>query len=232
MWSLPMMHWTSLYSSPHQTWDPPASDIWWLSLETWSHLFTWGPPNQYWHLMAEAHTVGKRAVYILLECVLVLREFEQFVVNRPWVVWRAIIFYVIHREEISLYFGEIQRVDLNLRCSMTLSSLEPTRVISRTQIQCCTTKPKFQTETLGTEGGGAYTALHSSPFIESLAFSSTIHHKLLPNQSSSEASQPYYNISLRILTGHEVDQPWNLLICIITSSNQLSRHLQMSKKGS
>ena len=60
-----------------------------------------------------------------------------------------------------LYFGEIQRVDLNLQCSMTLSSLEPTRAISRTQIQCCTTKPKVQTETLGTERGGL--TLHYIP---------------------------------------------------------------------
>ena len=31
-------------------------------------LVHWGPPNPYWHLLAEAHTVGKQAVRILLEC--------------------------------------------------------------------------------------------------------------------------------------------------------------------
>ena len=34
---------------PHYT--PPASDIWWPSLETYANLFTWGPtlPPWYWH---------------------------------------------------------------------------------------------------------------------------------------------------------------------------------------
>ena len=66
MLPLPIMHWNSLYIPPpldirHGT--PPASDIWWPSLETCSDLFTSGPlPNQYWHLVAtEAHTVCKRA---------------------------------------------------------------------------------------------------------------------------------------------------------------------------
>ena len=81
MWSLPMMHWTSLYSPtlvlvsdpkfcPHGTSldrDLPASGIWWPSLETFSNLFTWGLPLHCWHLLAiEAHMVG-----ILLECFLV-----------------------------------------------------------------------------------------------------------------------------------------------------------------
>ena len=52
---------------------PPATDIWWPSLDTFSKLYTWGLPRWYWHLVAiEARTVGKRAVRILLECFLVL----------------------------------------------------------------------------------------------------------------------------------------------------------------
>ena len=40
-------------------------------LETCSNLFTWGP-HWYWHLVpTEAHTVGKQAICILLECFLV-----------------------------------------------------------------------------------------------------------------------------------------------------------------
>ena len=46
---------------------PPATtDIWWSSLETCSNLFTWRlPPHKYWHLVeaTETHTVGKRARY-------------------------------------------------------------------------------------------------------------------------------------------------------------------------
>ena len=61
-----------------QPWpQPPASDIWWPSLETSSSLFI-GPhctapsPHHYWHLVAtNEHTVDKRAVRILLECFLV-----------------------------------------------------------------------------------------------------------------------------------------------------------------
>ena len=82
---LPIIHWTSWYrASPprHQTWDPSylaqllASDIWWLSLETCSNLFTWRPTyphsshtHQYSHLVVtEAHTAGKGAVHTLQVC--------------------------------------------------------------------------------------------------------------------------------------------------------------------
>ena len=44
-----------------------------LSLEICSNLFTWGAIHrQYWHLVVatETHTLGKRAVPILLECIL------------------------------------------------------------------------------------------------------------------------------------------------------------------
>ena len=62
MWPLPMMHWTSLYRTmppdcetsdhqpwdphppPRQTWDPPAINIWWPSLENCSNLFIRGSP--------------------------------------------------------------------------------------------------------------------------------------------------------------------------------------------
>ena len=53
---------------------PPATDIWYSTLETCSNLFNWGtPPLQEWFLVAatEASTVCKRAVRILLECFLV-----------------------------------------------------------------------------------------------------------------------------------------------------------------
>ena len=78
MWSLPMMHWTSLYRSPSpicgpspDMWPqtpspsptphmgsqdtqvlalvPTSSDVCWPSLETFSNLFTLGPPNWCWH---------------------------------------------------------------------------------------------------------------------------------------------------------------------------------------
>ena len=53
---------------------PCTTDIWWSSLETCSNLFYCGPtPSQYWHLVVatETCTVCKRAVCILLECILV-----------------------------------------------------------------------------------------------------------------------------------------------------------------
>ena len=45
----------------------PATDIWWSSLETCSKCFTY--TKQYCHLalIAKSHTIGKPAVYILLE---------------------------------------------------------------------------------------------------------------------------------------------------------------------
>ena len=68
---------------PHWTWDlrePPApahpADIWWLSLETCSDLFTSGHPlpSGSWHLVAvETGTVGKCRQYAypigMLSCV-------------------------------------------------------------------------------------------------------------------------------------------------------------------
>ena len=63
----------SLYPIGHQTWAPTpppfdTTDIWWLSLETCSNLYTWGPtPYWYWHLVMPT----ERAVRILLECCLV-----------------------------------------------------------------------------------------------------------------------------------------------------------------
>ena len=56
----------------------PTSDIWWWSPETCSNLFIWGlcpPPLPKQHLVvateAEAQTVSKWAVCILLECCLI-----------------------------------------------------------------------------------------------------------------------------------------------------------------
>ena len=71
IWSLPMMHWTSLYlySPSHCNWHLVVitGDLFKLV-----HLRTY--PYQYWHLVVvtEAHTVGKRALRILLEYFLVL----------------------------------------------------------------------------------------------------------------------------------------------------------------
>ena len=53
---------------------PCPTDIWWSSLETCSNLFNCGPtPSQYWHLVVATKTCTfcKRAVCILLECILV-----------------------------------------------------------------------------------------------------------------------------------------------------------------
>ena len=99
---------------PFQRWDPSGSDIWWPSLETCSNLFasgspssdiwrssleicsklfTWGPFPWYWHLVAtQAHTDSKRAVYVLLECVLGTRYNRSSFLKegnnaaeRPWI---------------------------------------------------------------------------------------------------------------------------------------------------
>ena len=60
----------------------PASDIWWPSLESCSNVFIGPhckvpPPSQwYWQLVTtKAHTVGKEAVCIILECFLVVQHF-------------------------------------------------------------------------------------------------------------------------------------------------------------
>ena len=96
MWPSPMMHWTSPCrepltpaSPPPRTWNltaqsspgfhglgtrtgtPHGTDIWWSRVETCSNLFTWDPPPSNG---TEAHTVGKRAVRILLEYFLVFNE--------------------------------------------------------------------------------------------------------------------------------------------------------------
>ena len=65
---------------------------------------------------------------------------------------------------------------------VTPPSLEPTT--SRTPVQRSTTKPKVRTQARGRH----YTP---PPFLESLVFSSTRHHRLLPNQSPGRASQPH-----------------------------------------
>ena len=70
---LPMIHWTSLYRESSWTWILTVQGHLGPILEICSNFFTWGPlPCQCWHLVAtEACTVGKRAVRILLESVLV-----------------------------------------------------------------------------------------------------------------------------------------------------------------
>ena len=83
------------YPSPDiRSGGPPASDIWWLSLETCSNLFTWTPsPEQ--HLVVateyEGCTVSRWVVCILLEWFLV-NEFEHsgggvFIIVRFCVSW-------------------------------------------------------------------------------------------------------------------------------------------------
>ena len=100
MWSLPMIHWTSLDSpSPSPgtslTWDltvqgylpqpppldmgphctvPPSSDIWWSRLETCSNLFTWRPQPPVLTSGDYWTTYGwlKQALLILLESCPVL----------------------------------------------------------------------------------------------------------------------------------------------------------------
>ena len=93
MWSLPMIHWTSLCRTPckHGTslykdprcQNPSGHRI--TSMYRAPLLVTYDghslkpvqtcsfadTPNWYWHLVAtETHTVGKQAVHILLECFL------------------------------------------------------------------------------------------------------------------------------------------------------------------
>ena len=80
---------------PDMTYEDPipllvTCNIRWTPLDTCSHLFI-GPhctAPQYWHLVAEVHTVSKRAVRILLECCLVMTnilvpQFSEF----RWYIW-------------------------------------------------------------------------------------------------------------------------------------------------
>ena len=72
IWPLPMINWTKLYRAldirprTHPKPSPPASDIWWPSLETCSNLFISGCPHpQEWHLVLAigAHTVSASDQY-------------------------------------------------------------------------------------------------------------------------------------------------------------------------
>ena len=66
--------------SRHETWGPHplVSNIvtsgghHWIPVHTCSFDLTVQPPLHYWHLVDEVHTVGKRAVRILLECCFVM----------------------------------------------------------------------------------------------------------------------------------------------------------------
>ena len=70
-WPLPMMSRTLLYSIRPGT--PPATDIWWPSLETdlFKLVYLRTAPKWCLVLATEAHTVCKRVVHMLLECFLV-----------------------------------------------------------------------------------------------------------------------------------------------------------------
>ena len=90
MWSLPMMRWTALYSSPPHTKEwPSPSPHHWRPVQTCSLDLTVQTYNWYWHLVAtQARTVGKRAVRTLLKCFLVIINYHPsfFLVihsNRP-----------------------------------------------------------------------------------------------------------------------------------------------------
>ena len=72
-------------------------------------------------------------------------------------------------------------LDDNGSIVVTPPSLEPTT--SRIPVQRSTTKPKVRTQARGRH--------YTPPFLESLVFSSTRHHRLLPNQSPGRASQPH-----------------------------------------
>ena len=69
MWSLPMMHW-DMGPTPPRT----ATGIWWSLLETCVNLRTPHHHYQCWRLVmaTETRTVGKWAVHILLEFILIL----------------------------------------------------------------------------------------------------------------------------------------------------------------
>ena len=59
------------------TWGPPSCDIFWPRPETCLNLFTWGPSVWCWHLVATvAHTMGEWAVHIILGCFLDVSNFE------------------------------------------------------------------------------------------------------------------------------------------------------------
>ena len=101
MWPLPMLHWDiGIPRYPgHGTYPLlPATDIWCLSLETYSNLFTWGPAplvltssNGFWN------TYGwQAAARILLECCLVLYVPVTLWSHRCWdgaacTIWITII---------------------------------------------------------------------------------------------------------------------------------------------
>ena len=85
-WPVPMMHWTSqppppLVTSGGHHWRPVQT----CSLED--------SPNLYWHLVAKACTVGKRAVCIPLECfrvyVLCCYGSRQRTMNVTWYFCRS-----------------------------------------------------------------------------------------------------------------------------------------------
>ena len=90
MWSLRMIHWTSLYRDPPVQ-GPLASYIWWPRLETCSNLFTWGPPplvltfGRYWQVDSKHRK----------ECLLSYKYFCH------WILWKhfkksRIVYYVFY----------------------------------------------------------------------------------------------------------------------------------------
>ena len=104
----------------------PTNDIWWLSLETCLHLFTWRPPNQHWHLVAEPRTVGKWVVHILQYCLV-----EDCFVNYLTILKvkyqesESSIFILMKRSNESDFILQNNQIQINFRDCFPQSDLNP-----------------------------------------------------------------------------------------------------------
>ena len=83
---------------------PPASDIWWSSLETCSNVFKWGSPGAdiCW-LATEAWTVDQQVTRVLLECFPV----QVLFLHLSWAeVTHKFFFFVIY---LVIFHGSLHR---------------------------------------------------------------------------------------------------------------------------
>ena len=104
----------------------PTNDIWWLSLETCLHLFTWRPPNQHWHLVAEPRTVGKWVVHIL-ECCLAEDCFVNYltILKVKYQESERSIFILMKRSNESDFILQNNQIQINFRDCFPQSDLNP-----------------------------------------------------------------------------------------------------------
>ena len=75
-----------IYISTSWRYLPPASDIWWSSLEICSNLFTLGPTLSPTVLTSSS---GLQALHILLECFLVIAESTSWLIEGMRRIWET-----------------------------------------------------------------------------------------------------------------------------------------------